>query len=316
MTKPNGNLGRYVIPALVAVGIEVTVITRHIEKASELKDSLIRTKTISADACLTIQEGDYKSAKTLASVLKSHDSVVSLLNRDQTAAQIIVIDATILAGVAHIIPAAFGVDSRLPEIRALPHLAAGYIKSEEHMLRAIEESGGKTTYTLIHNGGFLEWMFDYDLFVNLSGKGDKQSTLFDSGDVHLSVSSMPDIGKAVATAVRNRRDERFKNKFLLMHNMTISQNEVLRLAKEILPDKPWPVTRIDTREAQRKSQEAFDASVASGVKAPASAYHGFILRAFYGLGLGLFPKVDNELLGVEERDTAWLRGILERYLVA
>ena len=48
------------------------------------------------------------------------------------------------------------------------------------------------------------------------------------------------------------------------------------------------------------------------MKAPASAYHGFFLRAFYGQGLGLFPEVDNELLGVENRDSAWLKGIMER----
>ena len=109
---------------------------------------------------------------------------------------------------AHIIPAAFGVDPRLPEIRALPHLAAGYVKSEEYLLRAIEESDvvKQRTHSFITVDSW-NGCWSYDLFVNLSGKGDKPSTLFDSGDVRLSVSSMPDIGKAVATGVTNRHEE-------------------------------------------------------------------------------------------------------------
>ena len=312
--KPNGNLGKYVLPALVRAGSDITLITRHLDKANELVDSLIKSEAIPPSANIKVVQGDYSSSTILASSLKGYDSVISLLNRDQTAAQITVIDATIKSGVPHIVPAAFGVDSRLPEIRALPHLAQGYMKSENHLFRAIEESKGRTTYTIIHNGMFVEWAFQWDLAVNLSGKGetDKPSMVFDDGNTKLSASSMHDIGTAVATAVSNRYDERFQNKLLLMHNITFSQNELLEIAKDILPEKPWPIVRVDTVEAERKSQQAFDES---GGKAPASAYHGFFARAFYGKGLGLFPKVDNELLGVEMRDREWLKGAMKGYLL-
>lgn len=303
------------IAALAGAGMEITLVTRDPEKAVELVESLVNSNDIPAGVAVSIEKGDYASAGGLAPSLQGHTSIVSLLNRDQTAAQILVIDATILAGVNHIVPAAFGVASRLPEVRALPHLAAGYTKSEDHLLYAIARSNGQASYTIIHNGGFLEWAFQYDIFINLSGKGDKPSMIFDDGDVKLSASSMVDIGQAVATAVRDRHDERFRNKFLLMHSIKVSQNDLLSIAREILPDKPWPLIRVDTVEAEKKSQEIFDASVASGEKMPASAYHGFFARAFFGKGLGWFPKVDNELLGVRERDNAWLRSIMERYLV-
>ncbi|KAJ9606665.1 hypothetical protein H2200_008673 [Cladophialophora chaetospira] len=315
LMKPNGNLGKYVIPALAASGFEITVVTREPEKAQELVRSLSGSKAISSDAPIFVVKGDYTTPESLTPTLAGHDSVISLLNRDQTAAQMLVIDATILAGVKHIIPAAFGIDSRNSEVRALPHLAIGYIKSEEHLLKAIADTNGRTSFTIIHNGGFLEWLLQYDLYINLSGQGDEPSMVFDDGNIKVSVSSMVDIGKAVATAVTHRHDERFRDQFLLMHNLAISQNEMLGIAKKILPDKPWPVVKVDTIEAEKKSQEIFDASVASGEKAPASAYHGFFARAFFGKGLGYFPQVDNELLGVKERDVVWLKSLVERYLI-
>lgn len=298
----------------MASGLQVTIVTRHLQTAQELLQSLQESKALNPDARISVVEGDYTSADSLAPSLGGHDSVVSLLNRDQTAAQIVVIDATILAGVKHIVPAAFGVDTRLPEIRALPHLAIGAIISEDHLLKAVAESEGQTTFTIIHNGGFLEWLFQYNLALNLAGQGEQPSMVFDDGETKMSMSSQVDIGKAVGTAVMNSHDEAFQNKYLLMHNIAVSQNDLLGLAKELLPDKPWPIARIDTVEAEKKSQEAFDASIASGEKPPASAYHGFFARAFFGKGLGFFPKVDNALLGVEERNLGWLKDVMKTYL--
>ncbi|KAK6366281.1 hypothetical protein LTS17_010787 [Exophiala oligosperma] len=325
---PNGNLGKYVVPALVAAGFEITLVTRTASKAEELKRSIIvqggggggdTADTANSDdakdgavVVIHVVQGDYTSAASLAKSLKGHDSVVSLLNRDQTAAQIQLVDAVLAAGVPHIVPAAFGVDTSRPEVRALPHLAVAYVKSEDHLRDAIERADGATTFTGIHNGAFLEWIFKFNYVINLVGKGDEDepSTIFDQGDVRMSASSMWDIGKAVAVAVARRNEVAFRNKFLLMHNVTFSQNELLGYAKDTLPDKPWPIVRVDTLEAERKSQEEFD----SGNRAPV-AMHGFFQRAFFGKGLGFFPETDNALLGVEEHDGEWLKDMVRTQLV-
>jgi hypothetical protein len=315
LCKPNGTLGKYVIPALAAHGFDITVITRHVQRAAELKHALVESKAVPPDAEIRIQQGDYTSAEALAPSLKGHDSVVSLLNRDETEARMVLVDATILAGVKHIVPAAFGVDTRVPEIRALPHLAAAYIKSEDHLRKAVAESNNQTTFTIIHTGLFLEWGFQYGTAVNFVGKGDAPTMVFDDGSVKMSASSLVDIGKAVATAVKKRSDARFQNQLLLMQNIAICQNDLMNIVKELVPDKAWPIVRVDTIEAEAQSQRAFDTSMASGVKAPASAYHGFFARAFFGKGLGLFPKDDNDILEVQRRDFGWLKGLIAQYLV-
>lgn len=307
------------IPALATKGFTITLVTRDPEATNNLKDSLRESNEISSAAAeaITIVKGDFTSASTLSPALQGHDTVISLLNRDVTAAQNTVTDATILAGVKHLIPAAFGIDTRRPEIRALPHLAARYIKSEEHLISAIAASGGQTSYTLIHTGGFLEWALKWGLFVNLASKGEGATVVFDSGDVEISSSSMHDIGTAVATAVLrfHEGDERVKNQILLVHSVTFSQNHLLGIARSILPDKPWPVTHADTVEAEAQSQKVWDETGGVG---PASAWHGFFARAFFGKGLARFPDdgVSNDVLGVEMRDEAWLKGVIKEFLGA
>jgi hypothetical protein len=224
----------------------------------------------------------------------------------------LIADATVLAGVPHLIPAAFGLDTRLDGVRDLPHLAQHYIKSETHMMDVISKSQGRTKYTIIHTGPFLEWALQYNIFLNLGEKGEGVTVIFDDGNARMSVSSMHDIGEAIATAVLKRDQPGVQNKILLMHNIIVSQNETLELAKEIMPDKPWPTQRINTLQAWAMSQKAFDES---GGTAPASAYQGFFAKALARDGLGLFEQVDNDILDVPDRDKQWLKGILERYLV-
>ncbi|KEF61793.1 uncharacterized protein A1O9_03363 [Exophiala aquamarina CBS 119918] len=302
---PNGILGAPVIKQLLASGFALTLITRDATKTAQKLSS-----NISADARakVKIEEVDFSSAKSLAPVLRGHDSVVVLTGRDELEPQKQVIDAAIEAGVEQIIPSSFGVDSTIPEIRALPSIAVK-IKMEDYLLSKISSPDTSTSYTIIQTGLFLDWALGVGMLVNILGKGDQPTMLFDNGDVKLSTTHVDDIARAVATAVEHRKDEKFKNKMLFTNTFAGTQNDFIACAKELEPGKPWPMIKVDTAAAKRKSEEALE----RGDTSP-EAMRGFIVRSSFGDGLGLFSNVDNELLGVKERDTAYLKELLAEFL--
>lgn len=255
-----------------------------------------------------IKEVDFSSAKSLAPVLRGHDSVVVLTGRNELEPQKQVIDAAIDAGVEQIIPSSFGVDSTIPEVRANPSIAVK-IKMEDYLLSKIPSPGTSTSYTIIQTGLFLDWALGMGIPVNILGKGDQPTMLFDNGDVKISTTHVDDIAKAVASAVEHHKDEKFKNKMLFTNTFAGTQNQFIACAKELEPEKPWPMIKVDTAEAAKKSQEALDRGDTSPL-----AMRGFMMRNSFGDGLGFFPKVDNELLGIKERDTEYVKEVLAGFL--
>jgi len=256
-----------------------------------------------------IEEVDFLSGRSLAPTLRGHDSVVVLTARDELEPQKQIIDAAIEAGVEQIIPSAFGVDSTIPEVHANPSIA-NKVKMEDYLFSKIPNPDTNTSYTIIQTGLFLDWALGIiNIPVNILGKGDKPTLLFDNGDMKISSTHRDDIARAVATSVGYRKDERFKNKMLFTNTFSGTQNEFIACAKALEPEKPWPMIKVDTAEAAKKSQEALDA----GDSSPA-ALRGFMLRNSFGDGLGFFSKVDNELLGIKERDTEYLTELLAEFL--
>jgi uncharacterized protein YbjT (DUF2867 family) len=256
-----------------------------------------------------VEEVNFTSAKSLVPVLRGHQSVVILINRNELQAQLEVIDAAVEAGVDQIIPSSFGIDTRIPEVRANPAIT-DKIQMEDHLFSKIPSPNTDTSYTIIQTGLFLDWaLASVGIPVNIVGKGDQPTMLFDGGDTKLSMSQVDDIGKAVATAVEHRKDERFKNKTLFMHTISGTQNDFIACARDLQPGKPWPMVKIDTAEAARRSQEALEKGDRSS-----NAMRGFLMRNTFGEGFGLFPRVDNDLLGIKEQDSAYIKELLGRFL--
>ncbi|KAK5061310.1 hypothetical protein LTR84_007852 [Exophiala bonariae] len=296
---PNGTLGQVVVKELLKLGYSITLVTRDASKTRQ---------GFTSNDQITIVEVDFSSTEGLTEALRDHQSVVSLINRDQPDAQIKVIDAALEAGVEQIIPSCFGLDTRVPEVHGNPSVATK-AKMEDYLFSKIPSSDTKTTYTAIMTGLFLDWALGIGMIVNAVGKGDKPTMFFDDGEAKLSMTHREDIGKAVASAVEHRNDDRFKNKRLLIHTIAATQNEFIAYAKELAPEKPWPMFKIDTAEAARKSQEALDKGDTS-----ADAVRGFLMKMSFGDRLGFFSEVDNDLLGVKEQDGAYLKKLLSGFL--
>lgn len=292
-------MGQIVVKELLKRDHSITLVTRDAAKTR---------LGFPANDKVAVVEVDFSSTESLTQALKGQQSVISLINRDQPDAQIKVIDAALEAGVEQIIPSCFGLDTTVPEVHDNPSVATK-AKMEDYLFSKIPSPNKKTSYTAISTGLFLDWALGVGMMVNVVGKGDKPTMLFDDGDTRLSMTHREDIAKAVASAVDHRNEERFKNKRLLIHTIAATQNEFIACAKELAPEKPWPMFKIDTTEAARRSQEALDKGDTS-----ADAIRGFMMKMSFGDRLGLFPRVDNDLLGVKEQDAVYLKKLLAGFL--
>lgn len=290
--KPSGTLGPPVVKHLCTSGFQVTLLTRD---PSKLPASKFPTN-------IKVVKVDYTSVETLTPFLSGYDAVVDLTNRTATEIQLRVIDAAIAAQMPHIIPSSYGVGTKNPGIRSFPHVA-GKRKMEDYILHKAEE--GALTFTGIQTGIFLELALRNSGIINT--KDDGPTTLFDGGDKRLSSTSIDSIGKAVAAALM--KPEETKNRFLYVQNTVLTQNKLLRLAKELAPERQWQGVFKDTEEMYRASLEAWE----KGDTSPMASV-GFFVRASFGEELGIFDHVDNSLLGIEEYSDEELKGILARFI--
>lgn len=281
--QPNGTLGEPVIRNLLKAGFNITAITRDVDK------------TLQAFPSIKAIYGDYTSASTLAPSLrndsKSFDTLVSLLNRDQVDAQTTLLDAAALAGIPHIIPSEFGIDLSPPEIRPMPCYATK-VAMEDHVLRLAGE--GKFTFTAIHTGLFLDWALERGTPINLLGNG-QPTMIFDGGETKFSTTALGTIGQAVAAALIKHfaHPNEVKNRFLFVHSAAVTQNQLLRYAKECAPGKKFETVDVDTAQLYQVGLEKFE----NGERGPLIMPMMFA-RVTFGLGLGFFKKPDNEFLGV------------------
>jgi hypothetical protein len=241
--------------------------------------------------------GDYTSPESLAVAFRDedgpYDSLISLLNRDQVEAQITLLDAAVLAKIPHVVPSEFGFDLCTPEIRSWPWLSAK-VAMEDYLLHLAKN--GQLTYTAIHVGVFFDWALERGILVNLLDNG-QPTMVFDGGQTKFDVTLIETIGQAVAAALLKhmKYPEQVKNKFLHVHNVAITQQQMLEYARKSAPGREFEVVAVNTSQLYE-----------SGMQKYAAGERGIEIdrlmqpRAFSAVGPGHFEDLDNEYLGIPE----------------
>lgn len=274
---------------LLEINVEVTILTRDPKKSAGHFPTVVR-----------ILEADYSSPEKLSCLLKGHDSVIILINRDQVDAQIAAIDAAIAAGVPHIIPSSFGLDNTIPEVRdSIP--IAGKRRMEEYLAHQAEQ--GKVSFTALNTSMFLDWAVAAGVLANPRGL----TMVFDGGDKPLSATTLDDIGKAVAKIIQIR--DQVRNRFLFVHSAVVTQNQLLGYLKELKPDGQFATVQLKTEELEERALRAIEEGTAT-----LRDIHGLMARVSFGLGHGRFGHVDNELLGIPEHSEEQVKQTVARFV--
>lgn len=101
----------------------------------------------------------------------------------------------------------------------------------------------------------------------------KKAVLLNDGNLKLNVTNLSSIGEAIVTILS--KPDLVKNRLALIHDMFVSQNDVLKVAEEELGAK-FDVSYVKTEELRRESE----AGLATGDPA---AIFGLVKAAIWGL---------------------------------
>jgi hypothetical protein len=231
---------------------------------------------------------DYSDFTALTNALEGIDALVLVLGSLVIDQQERIIDAAIAVGVKRIIPSEFGTNLSNPRTRALPVFA-----SKARIQDYLEEKtkGGKTSYTLLHTGPFLDWGLKVGFAMNIFAR---QAEVYDGGDILFSTSTLRTVGKTVV-AVLSHADET-KNRAVYVQDTATTQNKLLAYAKEFTPGEKWDLQSVNSVEAEKEAYAALAAGDCS-----MKTFAPLVKRGVFGEGYGgHFDKLDNELLGIKQ----------------
>ncbi|KAK9490961.1 hypothetical protein V1508DRAFT_423354 [Lipomyces doorenjongii] len=129
-------------------------------------------------------------------------------------------------------------------------------------------------------------------------------TIFNGGDAQFSTTSMPTVGDAVVGVLAHPVET--QNRSVYVSEIIISQNQLLPVAKQIAPSKPWSPVAVD-----------LDVVVASAKERLAQGQHDLatvmpiLLKSIMDPEYGVkFVKNDNDLLGIKLKTEEFLVELL------
>ena len=223
-----GRLGKYIVASLLDAQFEATVLSR-LGSTSDLPSSTAAT------------EVDYTSESSLTFVLKGHDALVCCINSNAVVIQPTLFSAAVAAGVKRIIPSEYGIVQVQPKAKDLPPIQP--VVELQKLLISTCESNPQVSYTVLATGVFLDIAINTSVVLNW----DQHSVdLCDGGAQPLSSTRLSSIGKAVAGIMRAPED--YKNQVVRIHDVIITQNKWLDIAKQANLSAKWAVQDIDTKK--------------------------------------------------------------------
>ena len=288
-----GRLGKYIVASLLDAQFEVTVLTRL-------------GSTSAVPSSTTPAEVDYTSESSLTSALKGQDALVCCITSNAIAIQPTLFSAAVATGVKRIIPSGYGILQVQPKAKDLPPIQA--VVELQELLISTCKSNPQVSYTVLATGVFLDISINTSLVLNW----DQHSVdLCDGGDQPLSSTRLSTIGRAVAGIMKSPED--YKNKIVRIHDVIITQNKWLEVAKQVDPSAEWKVQNVDTKKvidqglAKLQDTSASDGDILSAatmkvmVVVPFSREYEMRFRD---------DQVANKALGIEMMPESELKEIL------
>ncbi|CAM1508855.1 Fc.00g025940.m01.CDS01 [Cosmosporella sp. VM-42] len=273
----SGRLGTFVLDKLVAAQKFNVRVLKRVGSSSSYAPGA------------EVIEADFSSLESLKAGFKDQDAVVSIVGDAGVPGQKLMVDAAIASGVKRFLPSNFGSNMANPSTRKLP-VFFGKVAVEEYLVEKSKTSA--LTYTFVYNGGFLDFCLQHGVLLDVSKY---QPRIFDGGDYTFSSTTMSTVGDAVVGVLTHPSET--QNRGVFVSEIIISQNQVLSLAKQIAPDKPWEPVDVNLDELVAASK----AKLAQGRRDLPTVVPILIQSMINPEFGGRFDENDNELLGIKEK---------------
>ncbi|KAJ9615148.1 ATP synthase F0 subcomplex subunit OSCP atp5 [Cladophialophora chaetospira] len=268
--EAGGHVGKHIVEALLKTGKhQVTAITRA-NSTSKLSDGV------------TVAKVDYDDQSSLVEALKGHDALLISIAVSAQGEQEKLIRAAAEANVPWVLPNEWGFDSANEAI--INDMGMGERSGGPR--RLISELG-KSSYINVSTGFWYEWSMSFPDAFGFNFET-KTITLFDEGEARTTVSSWPQVGRAVASllSLKLRPDgpddkepslEQFKNAWVYPVSFCVNQKDmlasVLRVTKTTSDD--WKIIHEPTKGR-------FDSAIQEMKKGNGAAFvKAMYTRAFF-----------------------------------
>jgi hypothetical protein len=247
--------------------------------------SAILTTSPSFPATVRIVPVDFSSLPGATQALQGQDALICALPSSEAAvmSQTLLIAACIAAGVSLFLPSEFGSDTDNPLSRALP-LFAPKVRIQQY-LEAVVRTTPEFGYTLVRTGIFLDRGLVTGLLLDVRPEGGEVE-IYGHGDRVASATAMSTIGQAVVAILE--RPDACRNRAVYIHDIALSQRQVLGLVRRLLPRRTWEEKGVDL--------VGMETAVLEGRGQPRDNLKLTVWATGYG---GCFEKLDNELLGIK-----------------
>jgi nucleoside-diphosphate-sugar epimerase len=241
-----------------------------------------------------VVETDFADLESLKAAFQGQDAVVSIVGDAGVLSQKLMVDAAVAAGVKRFLPSNFGSNMTNPNTRMLPVFAAK-VTVEDYLIQKSKTT--ELTYTFVYVGGFTDFAIRNKVIMDFSKY---KPTLYNGGDSQFSTTSMPTVGDAVVGVLTHPMET--QNRPVYVSEIIISQNQLLSVAKQIAPSKPWAPVTVD-----------LDGLVVSAKERFAQGQHDLptvipiLLKSIVDPEFGVkFIENDNELLGIKVKTEEYL----------
>ena len=224
--------------------------------------------------------------QSLVEALSGQDAVVGTLASAAVPLQTNLIDAAIRAGAKHFIFSDYGIITVEPEASKLP-VAAQAMEIQNYLK---EKAGkGEISYSILACGAMMGYILPTPMLLDFDNY---KAFIYDGGRATLSMTSYATCAAAIAAILGDI--EAWKNRIVYVHDVVISQNKVLEMAKKAAPSTTWTEVPVDTAPMMKDGMEALkkgEFNMSNFVKILTAA-------AFNGQYEMAFKKTDNEALGL------------------
>lgn len=227
----------------------VTAITRA-DSTSKLPDGVKVAKV------------DYEKPQTLVSALKGQDALVITLSVFAHGHQDKLLHAAADAGVSWILPNEWSPDTAH---EGLAKDVSGFGASAQVHQRIREL--GKSSFIAVTCGFWYEWSLSIPAAFGIDALK-QEAILFDEGEAKMSVSTWPQVGRAVAAILslpikpeggdQNRCLEHFKNDHIYIASFTVNQKDMLESCLRVTGTKieNWKIGKESSAERYKGGVEA------------------------------------------------------------
>lgn len=158
------------------------------------------------------------------------------------------------------------------------------------------------SYTLTITGPFFDWGILVGFIINLKGKS---VNLYDGGDRVFSTTSLATIGKAITGILKHL--EQTKNRAVYVQDTATTLKKLAAVGKEATGADGWKenVVAIDDLLEQAWAE------LKKEKPNPGNFVFNFLKASIWGEGYGShFETLDNELLGIEEKNDAEIQALV------